>query len=1070
MKRKFLILICLILFFVSVSGVSAAEDVNQTVDDGANDLVSSVDTLSVSATEDVNQTVDDVLSVSSDNEISAMDAGTFTALQEKIDNAGAGSTIYLENDYKYDQGFSSDGIVINHKITIDGNGHTIDALGKSRVFDIHAYLELKNINFINGYNNVSSFLYAGKYGSYQTSPTINIDSCNFSDSTGGPAIVFGGEMEVYNSNFNNNNNGAIRGSCTHLTVKDSKFSNNYADDGAAIYYYPWVKSGKLNIENCMFTDNVASNLGGAVYASYGFSSDIKNSTFIRNQAKNGGAVYSPNYINIIQSNFFNNLAKEGGAIELYKGNVLNSFFMFNTAEKGGAISARNSLIDSCDFNNNDADIGGAIYTAEPIFTSDNWLTTIYNCNFKDNAVSQSGASIAALGATNVYNCKFSETVNHESIYYKTHENKNKLNISDNKIDSDYTYDIYYNSTNSFDFKTFLVFENETVAPKDAVTICKLYDKDGNAIRIFNNKIYESGYDIKAILTNVDDSSIRYERSFGYFDEGTGGYRLRCDFKEGVYKVTGYLSSKFTDNCDVIDGYLTVGGSVLDVPDVTKDYGGPERLEITLTESGSPVANADVNININGADYTRTTDADGKASLGLNLNAGSYDATVTYKDISTNAKVVINKLTTKNTLSYAKNSHNSFTLTALVDPSTASGDVVFTVNDKDYLAKVNGGKATYTLNNLAVGSYSAAAKYNGDVNHKESTSGSVRFTVEEVKYDVSAPDLTKYYHGPEKFVVTVKEDNVPLAGKDVTINLNGKPYTRTTDSNGQASMAINLNSGVYNVTSQYEDIKVDSTITVKSTVSGNDVTKIFKNGTQYYATFVDTKGNLMKNTDVKFNINGIFYTRTTNDKGVAKMNINLPPKAEGYIITAENPNSTERYTNLIKVLPSIVENYDLTKYYKNASKYTLRIIGDDGKSVGEGVTVKLNINGVFYERKTNATGYMNMNINLPPGTYTVTAEYNGLRASNKITVLSVLETKDLVMKYKDGSKFEAKILDGQGKPYAGQTVTFNINGVFYTKTTEADGIARLKINLLAGEYIITSMYNGLNAANKVTISS
>ena len=309
--------------------------------------------------------------------------------------------------------------------------------------------------------------------------------------------------------------------------------------------------------------------------------------------------------------------------------------------------------------------------------------------------------------------------------------------------------------------------------------------------------------------------------------------------------------------------------------------------------------------------------------------------------------------------------------------------------------------------------------------------------------------------------------MPLAGKDVTINLNGKPYTRTTDSNGQASMAINLNSGVYNVTSQYEDIKVDSTITVKSTVSGSDVTKIFKKGTQYYAKFVDTKGNLMKNTDVKFNIHGVFYTRTTDDNGVAKMNINLPPGT--YVITAENPDSTEMYTNVIKVLPSIVENYDLTKYYKNASKYTLKIIGDDGNPVGEGVVVKLNINGVFYERKTNASGYMSMNINLPPGTYTVTAEYNGLKASNTIKVLPVLETKDLVMKYKDGSQFEAKILDGQGRPYAGQTVTVNINGVFYTKTTGADGIARLKINLLAGEYIITSMYNGLNAANKVTIS-
>ena len=224
---------------------------------------------------------------------------------------------------------------------------------------------------------------------------------------------------------------------------------------------------------------------------------------------------------------------------------------------------------------------------------------------------------------------------------------------------------------------------------------------------------------------------------------------------------------------------------------------------------------------------------------------------------------------------------------------------------------------------------------------------------------------------------------------------------------------------------------------------------------------------MKNTDVKFNINGVFYTRTTDDNGVAKMNINLLPGT--YVITAENPDSTEMYTNVIKVLPSIVENYDLTKYYKNASKYTLKIIGDDGNPVGEGVVVKLNINGVFYERKTNASGYMSMNINLPPGTYTVTAEYNGLKASNTIKVLPVLETKDLVMKYKDGSQFEAKILDGQGRPYAGQTVTFNINGVFYTKTTEADGIARLKINLLAGEYIITSMYNGLNAANKVTIS-
>jgi len=73
-----------------------------------------------------------------------------------------------------------------------------------------------------------------------------------------------------------------------------------------------------------------------------------------------------------------------------------------------------------------------------------------------------------------------------------------------------------------------------------------------------------------------------------------------------------------------------------------------------------------------------------------------------------------------------------------------------------------------------------------------------------------------------------------------------------------------------------------------------------------------------------------------------------------------------------------------------------------------------------------------------------------------------------MSYKDGSKFNATLVDGQGNPYAGQSVTFNINGVFYQRTTDENGVARLNINLMAGEYIITSTYNGNNIANKITI--
>ena len=40
-----------------------------------------------------------------------------------------------------------------------------------------------------------------------------------------------------------------------------------------------------------------------------------------------------------------------------------------------------------------------------------------------------------------------------------------------------------------------------------------------------------------------------------------------------------------------------------------------------------------------------------------------------------------------------------------------------------------------------------------------------------------------------------------------------------------------------------------------------------------------------------------------------------------------------------------------------------------------------------------------------------------------------------------------------------------------RTTDANGIARLNINMMAGEYIITSMYeNGATISNKITIRS
>ncbi|WP_296809005.1 Ig-like domain-containing protein, partial [uncultured Methanobrevibacter sp.] len=216
----------------------------------------------------------------------------------------------------------------------------------------------------------------------------------------------------------------------------------------------------------------------------------------------------------------------------------------------------------------------------------------------------------------------------------------------------------------------------------------------------------------------------------------------------------------------------------------------------------------------------------------------------------------------------------------------------------------------------------------------------------------------------------------------------------------------------------------------------------------------------------FEINGVNYTRISDENGTARITINLNP-GNYTIKTRYNGTSVENY---IEVLPTLIAQ-NLVKYFRNESQFYISLIDAQGNGVG-GVNITMNINGVFYNRMTNKNGTAMLNINLEPGEYVLTAAdpLTGLLMSYNITVLSILEAEDLEMKYKDGSTFNVTVLDGQGNPLAGVSVTFNINGVFYNRTTDSNGIARLNINLMPGEYIITSSYNGTNVANKITIGS
>ena len=252
-----------------------------------------------------------------------------------------------------------------------------------------------------------------------------------------------------------------------------------------------------------------------------------------------------------------------------------------------------------------------------------------------------------------------------------------------------------------------------------------------------------------------------------------------------------------------------------------------------------------------------------------------------------------------------------------------------------------------------------------------------------------------------------------------------------------------------------------------TIFANNLTKNYKNSTQFYATIVDANNQTLANTTVTFYVNGVYYNRTTDSNGRAKLNINLSPGT--YIITSTNTVTNETRQNIIEVrFGNSIIAYNLYKYCKDDSKPFYATPFDyDGNPLAN-VTITFEVNNVIYNRTTEFMGHATLNINLLPGEYNITSTntVTGQSTSNLIRVMSpFVEANDLVKKYNTDTQFKVKLVPDW---VAGETVTFHVNGVSYNRTTDVFCVAALNINLMPGQYIIASTFNKYTEYHTLTV--
>ena len=174
---------------------------------------------------------------------------------------------------------------------------------------------------------------------------------------------------------------------------------------------------------------------------------------------------------------------------------------------------------------------------------------------------------------------------------------------------------------------------------------------------------------------------------------------------------------------------------------------------------------------------------------------------------------------------------------------------------------------------------------GDVVLIEKGVYSVSFIVSgtgEIAKELNSIELTFFLN---------KEDTNPIPAENdqyITVKvINGTAIADLTDfeykSTGNVLTVIGPGYGPITTTSTpnrpQEIINIpdnDIPTTTATLLEGKDLTKTFGVSGAYEVTLTDKDGNPLVGQDVQFIINGVTYTRTTDENGIAKLNINLNP--------------------------------------------------------------------------------------------------------------------------------------------------------------------------------------------------
>ena len=275
--------------------------------------------------------------------------------------------------------------------------------------------------------------------------------------------------------------------------------------------------------------------------------------------------------------------------------------------------------------------------------------------------------------------------------------------------------------------------------------------------------------------------------------------------------------------------------------------------------------------------------------------------------------------------------------------------------------------------------------------------------------------------------------------------NGTLIKKINFKNGFASISVNdLILGKYYLSVKYNgsDYNVDDVNVPVEVYLRYYYPDSMKYGENEYLTFKSVKSD---NRLLSVKLNGKLYGKIQLINGRGNISLNKLPLGE-YLWLDVYSSDECVFSSVISVNPAtkLTGGKNIKMHYNDGTKYSVKVYDKYGKLVGKGKVVTFKIGNKNYKAKTNAKSIAYLKITNNPGKYTIAANYDGVKVSNKIVVKHVLSLNTVEVK-KSAKKLVLKATLKQGKNVLkNKKVVFKFNGKKFTSKTNKKGVAKVTI--------------------------